>query len=416
MLTRGFPEILADLHPFHAAARLNLSDLIASRSFRKSPEAVSDRPESAGPFLARVTPVTEVVSTGPAQHILIHGPAGSGKRSLAKAVQQALQGQIPVLIMESDKDCTADRGVVLWIVRDGKLPKNLPSRTPRVRVRSLSSSEKRRLLSIQVQDTCASFGLDPYDFLREDLLNVLLYGGAPESGVLGAVQRLERLCRRRAREQAEGYLPPVDIAWAASVLGPDAQPQMRLADHLAPGAVHSPLVSSLGGALAQIEAFSTPGKGRTLLTGAGQQAEEAVRVARSRCLAFATALGMSTEQLRDLDWHVHVSGPEGPKDGISLGWPVLVAMVSHLSGVPVDAKYAFTGEITLSGDLRSVGYVDEKFLSCERQGFRRLFMPSSNLMDLSNMEPEAIGACEPTPTQDDVGILRGLGLLPAATE
>lgn len=415
-MTRGLPEILADLHPFHAAARLALADLIASRSFHKKVDAVSDRPESAGPFLAHSTPVTEVVDSGPAQHILIHGPAGSGKRSLAKALQRALQGQIQVLIMDADVECRAERGVVLWIVRDGKLPKNLPARTPRVRVRSLSSSEKRRLLSIQVQETCGSYGLDPYDFLREDLLNVLLYGGAPESGVLGAVQRLERLCRRRAREQAEGYLPPVDIAWAASVLGPDAQPQMRLADFLAPGAVHSPLVSSLGGAIAQIEAFSTAGKGRTLLTGAGQQAEEAVRVARSRCLALAGALGQSTEHLRDLDWHVHVSGPEGPKDGISLGWPVLVAMVSHLSGVPVDARYAFTGEITLSGDLRPVGYVDEKFLSCERQGFRRLFMPASNLMDLSNMEPEAIGHCEPTPTVDDVGILRGLGLLPSAAE
>ncbi|HNY29546.1 MAG TPA: magnesium chelatase domain-containing protein [Fibrobacteria bacterium] len=416
MVTRGFPEILAELHPFHAAARLNLADLIASRSFKKAAEPVSDRVESAGPFLARATPVTEVENTGPAQHILIHGPAGSGKRSLAKAVQQALQGQIPVMIMEADKECTSDRGVVLWIVRDGKLPKNVPARTPRVRVRSLSSSEKRRLLSIQVQETCSAFGLDAYDFLREDLLNVLLYGGMPESGVLGAVQRLERLCRRRAREQAEGYLPPVDIAWAASVLGPDAQPQLCLAEHLSPGAVHSPLVSSLGGALAQIEAFSTPGKGRTLLTGAGQRAEEAVRVARSRCLAFADQLGMTTEQLRDLDWHVHVSGPEGPKDGISLGWPVLVAMVSHLSGVPVDARYGFTGEITLNGGLRPVGYVDEKFLSCERQGFRRLFMPAANLMDLSDMEPEAIGACEPTPTHDDLGILRGLGLLAAEAD
>lgn len=411
-MTAGLTEILADLHPFHAAARLALSDLIASRSFVRRSEPVSDRAESTGPFLALAsTPAPVVVDAGPAQHIVMHGPAGSGKRSLAGALQKALQGRIKVAIMDSDRPCDAETGVVLWIVRDGKLPRHVPPRTPRVRVRSLSSSEKRRLLSIQVREACTNFGLDPEDFLREDLLGVMLYGGPTESGVLGAVQRLERLCRRRAREQAEGYMPPVDLAWAASVLGPDAQPHERISDYLPAGTVHAPVVSALGGALTLLEAFSTPGKGRTVVTGAGPHAEEAVRVARSRILAMANYLERPVEDLRDLDWHIHVSGPQGPKDGASLGWPVVVAMVSHLKGVPVDPRYAFTGELTLAGILRSVGYVDEKFLSCERQGFRRLFMPAGNLMDLSDLEPEAIGMCEPTPAQDDLGVLQGLGLL-----
>ena len=75
--------------------------------------------------------------------------------------------------------------------------------------------------------------------------------------------------------------------------------------------------------------------------GAGPQAELSVRVARSRCLAMAQNLRLPVDTLREMDWHIHVSGPEGPKDGVSLGWPVVVAMASHLAVVPVDARFAF---------------------------------------------------------------------------
>ena len=167
----------------------------------------------------------------------------------------------------------------------------------------------------------------------------------------------------------------------------------------------------MGGAIAQIEAFASPGKGRLTLTGAGPQSEIAAQVARSRCLALAQQLRFQSDDLRDLDWHIHVSGPEGPKDGVSMGWPAMVAMASHLSGVAVDARHAFTGEIGLSGELRAVGSIEEKFLACEREGFQRLWMPSRNLSDLCQLEAEAIGTCEPTPVAQDIQALRTLGIV-----
>jgi ATP-dependent Lon protease len=253
--------------------------------------------------------------------------------------------------------------------------------------------------------------LDPSEFGAFEIREIVLRAGFPEAGVLGAVARLHKLCRRRSRELSEGRSEPLDRSWAIGVLGPEAHPQDPLPARLAPGCVHSPVVSSLGGGIARIEAFASPGRGRLTLTGAGPQAQIASQVARSRCLGLAQHLRFQVDSLRDMDWHIHVSGPEGPKDGLSMGWPALVAMVSHLSGVAVDARLAFTGEIGLSGEVRAVGMVEEKFLACEREGFLRLWIPETNTVDLSTLEPEALGSCEPTPVVQDMAALHALGLI-----
>lgn len=414
----GIPEALGDLHPFHRLAREEIADLVASRATLRFGDAPvsSGPPSSADPFL---TPSTgsagDEVDPGPATHLLLQGPAGSGKRSLAQAVKSALHGRVEVFLAEGDQTVQVEHGLVVWISRDGKVPKAMPARTPRVRVRSLSSSEKRRLLSLETERVARAFGLDPREFQAPEIQQILLRGGFPEAGVLGAVQRLQRLCRRRARSLQEGSTVGLDAAWVGTVLGPEVNPLDPPSSRLPAGAVHSPVVSPLGGAIAQIEAFATPGHGTLSVTGAGPQAEVAAQVARSRCLALAQQLRFQADALRDLDWHIHVSGPEGPKDGISMGWPALVAMASHLSGVPVDARNAFTGELSLTGELRGVGFVEEKFLACEREGFARLWMPGRNLPDLSRLEPEALGACEPTAVHQDLQALRTLGIVSTRT-
>lgn len=413
-VTEDLAAALGEFHPFHASAREEIADLVASRqTFRLRGTAPSEgRGEtSSSPFLAYVSGPEEVVDDAPVQHILLHGPAGSGKRNLASALQACLEGRIDVHLRETDEPGVFQNGIVVWIARDGVIPKHLPPRTPKVRIRSLSSAEKRRLVALMVDTVCPMYGLDPAEFHRDDIMEVLIHGGPSEAGVLGATQRLHKLCRRRARSRSESVSHGVDLAWAAGVLGPEAHPQDPMPRKLPPGCVFAPVVSSLGGALAQVEAFANPGKGRLTVTGAGPQAELSVRVARSRCLAMAAQLGRSVDALRDLDWHVHVAGPEGPKDGVSLGWPAVVAMVSHLAGIAVDARFAFTGEIALSGEIRSVGMVEEKFLACEREAFKRLWIPSANMGDLSGLDPLALGACEPFSVTNDLAGLRQLGLV-----
>jgi len=408
-------EILGDLHPFHAIARSDLADLVASRAAVSGLREGRESPASSGPFLSAASAPEAELDLGPVLHILLQGPAGSGKRNLAAALSQALLGRMEVRVADGDEELASGKGIVVWISRDGKIPRSMPQRTTRIRVRSLSSSEKARLLLQETARVARSYGLDPAEFTSPEIQHALLRGGFSEAGVLGATQRLQRLCRRRSREYAEGAQIRAGLEWVTSVLGPEARPMDPLPLRLAPGCVHSPVVSPLGGAIARIEAFASPGKGRLTLTGAGPQAEIAAQVARSRCLALAQQLRYQVDPLRELDWHIHVSGPEGPKDGVSIGWPVLVAMASHLSGVAVDARYGFTGEMGLSGEVHAVGHIEEKFLACEREGFQRLWIPTGNLADLSLLEPEALGSCEPTVVSQDLAALRTLGLVSSRT-
>jgi len=413
----GLSELLGEFHPFHVAAREEIADLVTARMVMRREETVSDKlaERTNSPFLAYVSAPEEALDASPVQHILLHGPAGSGKRNLATALQNALKGRVEVVLQESDNICRAEHGIVVWIARDGVVPKSMPARTPRVRIRSLASAEKRRLVELLVETVCPCYGLDAREFQTEEILQVLLHGGFSEAGVLGATQRLHKLCRRRARSRLEGHEVGLDLAWATAVLGPEARPQDPLPTKLPPGCVHAPVVSSLGGAIAQIEALAYPGKGRLVVTGAGAQAELSARVARSRCLAMAQQLRFPVDTLRDMDWHIHVAGPEGPKDGVSLGLPVVVAMASHLSGVPVDARMAFTGEIGLAGEIRSVGMVEEKFLACEREGFRKFWIPTGNVTELSGLDPSSLGACEAVPASTDLSALRHLGMVSSRT-
>ncbi len=402
---------LADLHQCHASARDELLDLVESRGLMAHVR-VEDLRETSGPFLTALRRSTGAArSDEPELHVVLQGPSGTGKTHLAQSLRQALADVVGVRIRRGTETDGAGP-VVVWIVRDGIRPEGVPATAPVVRVRGLSSREKRRLLVERLVPRIAqAHGLDPRSFLPEPVLDCLLRGGDQEAGLQGAIGRLERLCRRRSREISEGRSRDIDDAWMRAVLGAEFAPLDAPARTLPPGSVHAPMVSSRGGAIARIEAFASAGRGRLLVTGAGPQAETACKVARTRLLELAPRLTVPPDSLREMDWHVHVSGPAGPKDGASLGWPVLVAMASFLASVPVDAGFGFTGELLLSGELVTVGWVEEKFLACEREGFGRLWMPWSNLVEVPS-DPEARGGCEPTGVDRDLRALEILGLLP----
>jgi ATP-dependent Lon protease len=314
-----------------------------------------------------------------------------------------------VVLAPSDATSRVGNGLVVWIARDGAASRNLPAGTPRVRVRGLSVGEKRAVYEALVAEACSRHGIEGDRFRHEAVREAVLRGGDDEAGLRGAVKRLEKLCRQAAREIARGRVPPVGEAWIAAALGANGEPGEVLPSKLPSGCVHAPVVSPLGGAMARIEAFACPGRGNTLVTGAGPLAHQSALVARTRCAMLGEDLGFSVEALRDLDWHVNVVGPEGPKDGVSLGWPVLVAMVSHLRRTTIDARVAFSGEITLSGEIRPVGGVVEKFLACERTAIGRFWVPSGNMAELSRLDVAV--ECVALTAPSDEAALREWGLL-----
>ena len=144
--------------------------------------------------------------------------------------------------------------------------------------------------------------------------------------------------------------------------------------------------TEVGGELLTIEVATMPGKGVVQRTGSlGDVMKESVETARSVVRSRARKLGIKDEAFEKTDLHVHF--PEGatPKDGPSAGIAITTALVSALSGNPVRADVAMTGEITLRGEVLGIGGLKEKLLAAVRGGIRVALIPEENVKDLADM-------------------------------
>ena len=144
--------------------------------------------------------------------------------------------------------------------------------------------------------------------------------------------------------------------------------------------------TEVGGELLTIEAVVMPGKGNIQRTGSlGDVMKESVEAARSVVRSRAARLGVKDDAFEKSDIHVHV--PEGatPKDGPSAGAAMTTALVSALTGIPVRADVAMTGEITLRGEVLAIGGLKEKLLAAHRGGIKTVLIPEENVKDLAEI-------------------------------
>lgn len=148
--------------------------------------------------------------------------------------------------------------------------------------------------------------------------------------------------------------------------------------------------TEVGGDLLTIEAAVMPGKGNIIRTGQlGDVMKESVEAARSVVRSRARRLGIKDELFEKRDVHIHVPDGATPKDGPSAGIAMTTAFVSALTGIPVRADVAMTGEITLRGEVTAIGGLKEKLLAAHRGGIKTVLIPEENVKDLQDI-PENV--------------------------
>jgi ATP-dependent Lon protease len=144
--------------------------------------------------------------------------------------------------------------------------------------------------------------------------------------------------------------------------------------------------TSVGGELLTIEAVAVAGKGRHVKTGSlGDVMQESIQAATTVVRSRSQVLGIPADYHEKHDVHIHV--PEGatPKDGPSAGVAMCTALVSVLTGIPVRADVAMTGEITLRGEVLPIGGLKEKLLAARRGGIKTVIIPKENERDLKEV-------------------------------
>jgi len=158
--------------------------------------------------------------------------------------------------------------------------------------------------------------------------------------------------------------------------------------------------TEVGGDLLTIEATVMPGKGNIIRTGSlGDVMKESVEAARTVVRSRARRLGLKDEIFEKRDIHIHVPDGATPKDGPSAGAAMTTALVSALSGIPVRADVAMTGEITLRGEVTAIGGLKEKLLAAHRGGVKTVLIPEDNVKDLQDIPENAKNNLEIVPVR-----------------
>ena len=141
-----------------------------------------------------------------------------------------------------------------------------------------------------------------------------------------------------------------------------------------------------GGDIIFVEATRMPGGKGFMITGQiGDVMKESAQAALSYVRSKAKELGIADEVFAQSDIHLHIPAGAIPKDGPSAGVTMATALVSLLTGKPVNAKVGMTGEITLRGQVLPIGGVKEKVLAAHRAGLDTVILPRRNEPDLEEV-------------------------------
>jgi ATP-dependent Lon protease len=247
---------------------------------------------------------------------------------------------------------------------------------------------RRHLLPRQM----AEHGIPDDAFTIDDgTLLRLIRGWTREAGVRQLERTLAAVCRKVARRRALGQFDILAVTeeMLEEWLGPRRFEDAQIEEEQSIGAATGLAWTPVGGDVLTVEASVVQGTGQLSLTGQlGEVMQESARAAITYTRNRSEQLGLAADFFSKHDIHIHVPAGAVPKDGPSAGVTLATALVSAATRIPVDRRWAMTGEITLRGLVLPVGGIKEKVLAAHRAGVRGVILPSRNRHDLSEVPEE----------------------------
>ncbi|MDP7295483.1 MAG: endopeptidase La [Vicinamibacterales bacterium] len=284
-------------------------------------------------------------------------------------------------------DVPFDLSEILFITTANVLDPVAPALRDRMEVLELPGYTDEEKLKIArehlVGRQIENHGLTPEQISFEDAaLQAVIRGYTREAGVRNLEREIGALCRKVARQRAEGVETPVALSpdVVAEMLGAPKFHDEEVADRTKdPGVAVGLAWTPAGGEVLFVEATLMPGGGALTLTGQlGDVMKESAQTALSWFRAHAEDYGVDTAFFQHAELHVHVPSGAIPKDGPSAGVTMATALASRLTKRPVRGDLAMTGEVTLTGRVLPVGGIKEKVLAARRLGIAHVIVPRLN--------------------------------------
>ncbi len=245
---------------------------------------------------------------------------------------------------------------------------------------------RRYLLPKQI--TANGLSVDEVTF-TEEAYQTVVRDYTREAGVRGLEREIGSICRKIAKQIAEGHPGPVAVT-AEKVHELLGRPHFfaEAAERIdRPGIVTGLVVTAAGGDIIFVEAamMRSHGTGLTLTGQLGDVMKESAQAALTYVRSNAALLGIDPRVFEDNTIHIHVPAGAIPKDGPSAGVTMVAAIVSLALGRKVRSDVAMTGEISLRGKVLPIGGLKEKVLAAHRAGITSVIFPKRNEPDLDDL-------------------------------
>ncbi len=270
------------------------------------------------------------------------------------------------------------------------IPGPLMDRMEIIRIAGYTEDEKveiakRHLLPKAIRD----HALQAKEFsVNDEAVRAVIQTYTREAGVRNLERELAKLARKAVTEIMKGNKKSIKVTVKNldDFLGvPKFRHGIAEKDDQI-GVVTGLAWTEVGGELLTIEGISMPGRGKMTVTGNLKDVmKESISAAASYVRSRAVDFGIKPPTFDQVDIHVHV--PEGatPKDGPSAGVGMATSIVSVMTGIPIRANVAMTGEITLRGRVLPIGGLKEKLLAALRGGITKVLIPEENAKDLADI-------------------------------
>ncbi|HCS15261.1 MAG TPA: endopeptidase La [Lachnospiraceae bacterium] len=231
--------------------------------------------------------------------------------------------------------------------------------------------------------------------ITDKALRTMILRYTREAGVRGLERKIASVCRKAAKAVAqadEGTKTKLRISDRniKEYLGKPVYKPNAANEKPEVGIVRGLAWTSVGGETLEIEVVVLNGTGKLELTGKlGDVMKESARIALTY-VRFLVQDEVDEDYFEKHDIHIHV--PEGatPKDGPSAGITMTTAIYSAVTGKPVRADIAMTGEVTLRGRVLPIGGLKEKLLAAKQAGIKEVLVPKENSRDVDEMETEIL--------------------------